>query len=295
ELLQGRSLDQLDRFSLPSLDLEATGDPQNIEAHFIDSSGTIPWQMLKDSPDHPFVHWGVKKSNKELKSSLLTLLDDQGYQVYLAEYRHLGIDVCRIVVPGFSEIYPVEDLCWNNSGQAIFLQTPMLSLASLTRQELQALSDKLAGAELSDLQPLAGLLGIPMEEDSIWQELYLPEIKAHIFLALGSHEDARFEIENLLFSGYLSPSRRKQYQCLLTLMTLQNRGIDADSYNRVLTGCFGAKVLADAVEMLAGRKRFCGLEAMEKFQELPSRRSLIRAYHKNQTAKKQELHQESFI
>ncbi|MFO7748549.1 MAG: YcaO-like family protein, partial [Desulfobacteraceae bacterium] len=102
ELLQGRSLDQLDRFSLPSLDLESTGDPQNIEAHFIDSSGTIPWQMLKDSPDHPFVHWGVKKSNKELKSSLLNLLDDQGYSVYLAEYRHLGIDVCRIVVPGFS-------------------------------------------------------------------------------------------------------------------------------------------------------------------------------------------------
>ena len=292
ELLQGRSLDQLDRFPLPSLDLETTGDPQNIEAHFIDSSGTIPWQMLKDRPDHPFVDWGVKKGNRELKSSLFSLLDGQGHQVYIAEYRHLGMDVCRILVPGFSEIYPVEDLCWSNSSQGLFLQNSLLSLEKLTRQQLQALSEELAGAELSDLQPLAGLLGIPMEEESIWQELYLPEIKAHLFLALGSRDHARFEIENLLFSGYLNPSRTRQYQCLLALMTMETGGVDADSYSRVLTGCFGAGVLADATEMLAGRKRFCGLEAMEKFQTLPSRRALVRAYRKTQTAKKQEPCQE---
>ncbi len=34
-------------------------------------------------------------------------------------YEHLGAAACRILVPGYSEIYPVEDLIWDNTNKAL--------------------------------------------------------------------------------------------------------------------------------------------------------------------------------
>lgn len=47
ELLQGRSLKDLDVFNPPSFDDEEVGDYTNLETHFIDSSGLISWDLFK--------------------------------------------------------------------------------------------------------------------------------------------------------------------------------------------------------------------------------------------------------
>lgn len=41
---------------------------------------------------------------------LFGILEDMGKEVYMAVYEHLGATACRILVPGYSEIYLVEDL-----------------------------------------------------------------------------------------------------------------------------------------------------------------------------------------
>lgn len=50
ELLQGRSLKDLDVFNPPSFDDEEVGDHTNLETHFIDSSGLISWDLFKKRP-----------------------------------------------------------------------------------------------------------------------------------------------------------------------------------------------------------------------------------------------------
>jgi ribosomal protein S12 methylthiotransferase accessory factor len=42
-----------------------------------------------------------------------------GKEVYMAVYDQLGAPACRILVPGYSEIYPVEDLIWDNTNKAL--------------------------------------------------------------------------------------------------------------------------------------------------------------------------------
>ena len=39
ELMQGRDLNNLDSFEIPTFDMELVSDYFNIEAHFIDSNG----------------------------------------------------------------------------------------------------------------------------------------------------------------------------------------------------------------------------------------------------------------
>ena len=40
-----------------------------------------------------------------------------GKEVYMAVYTDLGAPACRILVPNYSEIYPIEDLIWDNTNK----------------------------------------------------------------------------------------------------------------------------------------------------------------------------------
>jgi ribosomal protein S12 methylthiotransferase accessory factor len=45
-----------------------------------------------------------------------------GKEVYMAVYDQLGATACRILVPGYSEVYPVEDLIWDNTNKALLFR-----------------------------------------------------------------------------------------------------------------------------------------------------------------------------
>jgi ribosomal protein S12 methylthiotransferase accessory factor len=40
----------------------------------------------------------------------------------MAVYDQLGATACRILVPGYSEVYPVEDLIWDNTNKALLFR-----------------------------------------------------------------------------------------------------------------------------------------------------------------------------
>ena len=121
ELLQGRSLKDLDIFPSPSFDNDEVAEHTNLETHFIDSSGLISWDMFKENADFPFVDWNFTGTTEEEYAQLLGQFHKLGAEVYIADYAHLGTYACRVLVPGYSEIYPVYELTWvnNNRGMAL--------------------------------------------------------------------------------------------------------------------------------------------------------------------------------
>ena len=54
ELLQGRALDSLEGFPEPGFDMSEIEAANNLEIHFVDSSGVISWNFMSDKPDFPF-------------------------------------------------------------------------------------------------------------------------------------------------------------------------------------------------------------------------------------------------
>ncbi|WP_084999815.1 30S ribosomal protein S12 methylthiotransferase accessory factor YcaO, partial [Cronobacter sakazakii] len=126
ELLQGRGLKDLDVFTPPTFDDEEVAEHANLETHFIDSSGLISWDMFKQDADYPFVDWSFAGTTEEEFATLMAIFKAEDKEVYIADYEHLGVYACRIIVPGMSDIYPAEDLLLANNNMGSHLRETLL-------------------------------------------------------------------------------------------------------------------------------------------------------------------------
>ena len=54
----------------------------------------------------------------------------------MAVHDELGAQVCRILVPGYSEVYAVDDLVWDNTNKALAFREDILNLHRLSNDEL---------------------------------------------------------------------------------------------------------------------------------------------------------------
>ena len=143
ELLQGRSFEGLNDLPQPTFESNAVTEPNNFVEHFIDSSGVVSWRFFSAKADFDFVEWDFsgqgENSNAEEAATLFGILEDMGKEVYMAVYEDLGATACRILVPDYSEIYPVEDLIWDNTNKALLFRADILNLHRLDDASLKAL------------------------------------------------------------------------------------------------------------------------------------------------------------
>ena len=164
ELLQGRSFEGLNDLPRPTFESNAVTEPNNFVEHFIDSSGVVSWRFFSAKADYEFVEWDFsghgENSNAIEAATLFGILEDMGKEVYMAVYDQLGATACRILVPGYSEIYPVEDLIWDNTNKALLFRDDILNLHRLDDTSLEALLERLEDSELDDYMDIITLIGI---------------------------------------------------------------------------------------------------------------------------------------
>ncbi len=119
ELLQGRSFEGLNDVPAPTFSSEAVSEPNNFVEHFIDSTGVVSWRFFSAANEYEFCEWDFSGTNEEEAAGLMAILEEMGKEVYVATFDDFGASACRIIVPGYSEVYPVEDLVWDNTNKAI--------------------------------------------------------------------------------------------------------------------------------------------------------------------------------
>lgn len=291
ELLQGRSLKDLDVFTPPTFDDEEVGEHANLETHFIDSSGLISWDLFKDDADYPFVDWSFKGSTDEEFATLMAIFQTEGKEVYIADYEHLGVYGCRILVPGMSDIYPAEDLWLANNNMGSHLRETIMALpgSKLQPEEYLALIEQLDDEGLDDFTRVRELLGLATGNQNGWYTLRIGELKAMLALAGGSLEQALIWTEwTMEFNASIfSAERANYYRCLQTLLLLAHEEErDPAQYQSAFTRMYGAKALADAQAALTGESAFYGLPVIDtNLEALPAHQSLLAAYQKLQKAK----------
>ena len=139
ELLQGRALGEdgagLAGFVAPGFDMEEIADSQNLEIHFVDSSGVISWDFLRNTPDYEFVDWNFGNTTQEDYDWCVKTIQGLNKDLYIADFTHLGVYACRIFVPGMSEIYPVEELEWANNTIGNLVRPYAIKTQNLTKIE----------------------------------------------------------------------------------------------------------------------------------------------------------------
>ncbi|HKL76984.1 MAG TPA: 30S ribosomal protein S12 methylthiotransferase accessory factor YcaO [Gammaproteobacteria bacterium] len=286
ELLQGRDLDRLHGFPPPTFDTAEVADPQNLELHFIDSSGVVAWDFLRDAPDYPFVHWNLDTDNRTEREALLALFAEEGHEVFIADYSHLGPYACRILVPGFSEVYPVEELVVNNSNEGALVRHRSLSLRELSPAAWSELLEELEAAGHNDFQPVAEFIGIAPDPGTLWAELRLGELKAMLALAAGDAEAAAAWVQWCLLLEDMPAERTTHYRCIQALLEMAEQGRHPAAFRPALASLFGEGVLAEAEAVVAGERVFRGLTSPgPALAGLERHQALLRAYGRVQEVK----------
>ncbi len=280
ELLQGRALDALAGFPAPGFDLDEAASSTNIEIHFVDSSGVLHWKFLGNQPDYDFVDWNFSNSTAEDAAWCVQRLHEDGHEVYVAEFTQLGVYTCRIVVPGLSEIYPLDDLEFENNSIANPIREAILNLSDLDDQECADLLETLNESNLADHRPVAGLIGIAAEPGSFWCDLRLGELKTLLALATGDEAATLEGCEWILSFDQINPQRRQVYACIQNLIHLADMG-DSGPYLDALSLLYGAGALAQAHALIMQEDRFMGLSAPGlDLRGLELHHSLLHAYRK---------------
>ncbi len=150
ELLQGRSFEGLNDVPTPTFNSLAVTEPENFIEHFIDSTGVISWRFFSAKHDYEFCEWDFSGTNQEESDHLFSILEDLGKEAYIAVFDNLGAVACRILVPDYSEVYPVEDLIWDNTNKALHYRADILNLHSLSDESLAGLLARLEESQLDN-------------------------------------------------------------------------------------------------------------------------------------------------
>jgi len=291
ELLQGRSLEGLNDLPPPTFISEAVAEPNNFVEHFIDSSGIVSWRFFSKRSDYEFVEWDFsgkgENSNEEEAETLFGILKSIGKEAYLAVYDQLGAIACRILVPGYSEVYPIEDLVWNNTNKALLFRADILNISNLDDESLSSLLERLENNELDEHGDIATLIGIEFDENTPSGQLTVLELKLLIHLALRQIDEAHELVGAFLQYNDNTVERKLFYQALNAVLEIAlDDDLELDNYIVNLRRMFGNERMDAVVGSVDGTTRFYGLTPTSmKLEGLDRHHRLIDSYRKIHAAR----------
>jgi ribosomal protein S12 methylthiotransferase accessory factor len=291
ELLQGRSFEGLNDLPQPTFDSLALTEPNNFVEHFIDSSGVVSWRFFSAKADFEFVEWDFSghgaDSNEQEAQTLFGILEDLGKEVYMAVYDDLGATACRILVPGYSEIYPVEDLIWDNTNRALGFRADILNLHKLDNRSLKLLLKRLDNAEVDDYTTITTLIGVEFDDNTVWGQLTILELKLLVHLALQRFDEAKELVEMFLQFNDNTVERGLFYQALnVVLEVLLDDELEMADYEANFRRMFGNERMDAVLGSVDGSVRFHGLTPTSmKLEGLDRHLRLVDSYKKLHAAR----------
>ncbi|MFT7003707.1 MAG: ribosomal protein S12 methylthiotransferase accessory factor [Sulfurimonas sp.] len=234
ELMQGRTLDNLDSFEIPTFDMSLVADSFNLESHFVDSNGKLGFGFLsaKKSFEYtPFVYNG--KTSEQEYDCLMNILKDMGKESYLREYNYLGFYSCQMIVPSVSEVYPIEDLIYNNKNNGKEIRDMVLNFKNYDPQDIM-----ISIESLEDSLNMEKYIGVIFENN-----FTMREFKAQIHLILSDYEEAL----ELLEYG-----EDKLGHIIVELARMEELELDFEEYEDAMYNIFTEQKVQKALRILDG-------------------------------------------
>ncbi len=282
ELLQGRSFEGLNDVPRPTFNSMAVTEPENFVEHFIDSTGVISWRFFSTKHDYEFCEWNFSGTNAEESACLLGILKAMGKEVYIAELSDLGASACRILVPDYSEVYPVEDLIWDNTNKALDYRADILNIHELSKRGVIKLLRRLDDSQLDNYTDIRTLIGIEFDDNTVWGQLTILELKILGYLSIGDHEEAIELVADFLQYNTNTLARNLFYQAVHAVLEITlDEELELEHFIANLNRMFGKEIMDNVVGSITGEVKFYGLtKTSMKLEGLDKHQRLIDSYKK---------------
>ena len=238
ELMQGRDLTNLDGFEIPTFDMELVSNNFNLEAHFIDSNGKLGFQFLNKIKDFEYSSWKYEgNSSEEEYEFLFDILKSQNKDIYLREYTYLDFYSCQMIVPDFSEVYPIDDMIYNNKNQGKLIRDMVLNFENYDLNDILDSIDS-----LDDSLNMQLFLGVIFKENFIMQDF-----RVQLLLLLKKFDEA---LEILEFSD------NKFGHLIAQLIRMENENLVWEDYEEALYNIYGEEKIQKALNIIDGKEFF---------------------------------------
>jgi len=285
ESLQGRHLDNLDGFQLPVFDQFAVAEDENIENHFIDSSGLLHANFISKNYDYDFVDWDFSGATEDQWEKLCQLVSEQGSEVYVANYRHCQFETCRIIVPGMSEIYPNEELLESNQNIGRLLRESLIALPET--EDFAGLADLVDALGFSDHQGVASIIGLMPDPGSFWADLKVSELRFWALIAADELEQAFEALQDAIYFVNENSEYALKYSAIKFCleMTLENQ-VDVLSTEQL----FGKNLSDQAWSIVNGQSVFDNQDiGVAIFEKSERHQSMMKIYAELQLVKQKHF------
>ena len=238
ELMQGRGLENLDAFEMPTFDMNIVEDTFNLEAHFIDSNGKIGFGFLNATKSFEYAPWNYQGEGSEAEYAFLCdIVASMGKEIYLREYTYLDFYSCHMIVPSISEVYPIEDMVYQNRNCGKFIRHAVLNFKEENHEML-----------LETIEPLEDSLNMEKYIGVIFEQNFqMIDLKAQINLLLENYEEAQM---------LLSFSQNPMSKLLCEILSFREQKLVWSEYESALWDIFGKENVEHAVNILDGRAYF---------------------------------------
>lgn len=238
ELMQGRDMDNLDNFEIPTFDMSIVSSNLNLESHFIDSNGKLGFGFLSSKKSFKYSSWKYNGTNTQDELNyLLNIFSKLEKEFYIREYDYLGFYSCQIIVPDFSEIYPIEDLVYNNKNIGKQIRDLVLNFKSYDQEEI-----------LDNIESLDDSIDMENYIGVIFQNNFtMAQFKAQIYLLLGDKENAL---------ALLDFDRNGIMEIIAQLLIMEEQDISFDEHKDGLFSIFGKKRVLNALDIIKGNSYF---------------------------------------
>jgi ribosomal protein S12 methylthiotransferase accessory factor len=188
-----------------------------------------------------------------------------GKEIYLREYDYLGFYSCQMIVPGVSEVYPIEDLVYNNKNSGKWIRDMILNLDQYDPEEVLEVIEP-----LEESQNVEKYIGVIFEKN-----FTIRDLKAQMHLILENWDEA---LELLEFGN--DPMGR----IVAELIRMEQDGHKWSDYEEALHHVFTKEKVQKALAIKNGEAWYTEpklhhdyLRMLEMYDRLESQKS---AYYK---------------
>lgn len=234
ELMQGRGLENLDAFEVPTFDMSMVCDNYNLESHFIDSNGKLGFNFLNTKKSFEYTSWnytGVNSSDEH--AFLINILNDMNKTLYIREYNYLNFYSCQMIVPTISEVYPLEDMLYNNKNYGKLIRNNVLNFKENDLEET-----------LMSIEALENTINVEKYIGVIFENNFtMLDFKTQIYLLLGDMEMALDSLE--LGTNEIGI-------VIAELIRMDNANVVWEDYEESLHNIFSKEKVIKAVNIING-------------------------------------------
>ena len=250
ELMQGRTLDGLESFEMPTFDMSIVESSFNLESHFVDSNGKLGFGFLSSKKSFEYASWRYNGNGCEDEYDyLLTILDYMDKELYIREYDYLGFYSCQIIIPGFSEVYPMEDLIYNNKNSGKLIRHMVLNMNENDAEDI-----------LDAIESLDDSLHVDKYIGVIFKQTFtMSQLKAQMHLILGNTQEA-LEI--------LEYSENRFEKLVAELLRMELEGHHYEEYEEALGNVFGKDNLKKALHVRDKKELFVDTSLHDDYNKM---------------------------